>query len=88
MFHKMYQGRQPLAFVYTGLYQGRWHYWYGVHNKHDLVWAQQLDRVLKHHIILHSTPTSTVPKQDAARPPLVSRHLCNAAARYNTVGSA
>jgi hypothetical protein len=81
MFHKMYQGRQPLIFVDTGLYQGGRHDWNGVHNKRDLVWAHRLDRVLKYNNVPVPRSTLTAPKQDAGSS-LISRHPCDAAARY------
>jgi hypothetical protein len=63
MVHKSYQGRTPITFVDTGLYEGGQHDWYGVHTERDLVWARRLNLVLKRHNILRRALPA--PKQDA-----------------------
>lgn len=51
MFHKTYEGPEPISYVDTGLYEGGLNDWYEAYTESDLLWARRLDLVLERHNI-------------------------------------
>jgi hypothetical protein len=51
MFHKSYEGPEPISYVDTALYEGGRNDWYEAYTEVDLLWARRLDLVLRRHNI-------------------------------------
>ncbi len=51
-WHKSYEGLEPISYVDTGLYEGGRNDWHEAYTEVDLIWARQLDLVLRSQNIL------------------------------------
>jgi hypothetical protein len=61
MFHKSYEGPEPISYVDTGLYEGGRNDWYEAYDAVDLLWARRLDLILRLHNIPRWASNSSGP---------------------------